>query len=155
MTPALQNGTAAVGLWHSAGGDGCYWARLSGFGGTLDEIIANSFSVSGPQYVEIKSTDVGFKTSGCFPWYQSGSAVDRLNVITTTFGDGQYLAGKELPAGTYQASDKADCYWARVSSFDGEFASIIANDLGGGIVTVQPSDYGLSTSGCGTWAKIG
>lgn len=155
VTPTLRNGTVSVGLWHSEGGDGCYWERLSGFGGSFEEIIANNFSAGGPQYVEIKSTDAGFKTSGCEPWHQAGGPLDVLHVITTTFQDGQYLTGKELPAGTYQASDKGDCYWERVSSFDGAFASIIANDLGGGLVTVQPGDYGLSTSGCGTWTKIG
>jgi hypothetical protein len=46
---------------------GCYWARLSGFSGTLDDIIANQFA-SGPQVVTIFSSDRGFESSGCGTW---------------------------------------------------------------------------------------
>ena len=34
----------APGTWRSSGGTGCYWARLSGFSGTSDDIIANDFT---------------------------------------------------------------------------------------------------------------
>ena len=70
-----------------------------------------------------------------------------------TFTDGDYLVGVELPTGTFQASNPG-CYWARVSAFDGTLGSIIANSHST-IVTVSQGDYGLSTSGCGTWTKIG
>ena len=49
----------------------CYWERLSGFGGTLDEIIANYFG-SGPTYVTIASTDVGFHSEDCGGWSEVG-----------------------------------------------------------------------------------
>ena len=90
-----------------------------------------------------------------WPSDQAGGPLDHRNVLGATFGDGDYLGGVELAAGTYQASDPTDCYWARVTSFDGETSSIIANSLGSGIVAVSPGDYGLSTDGCGTWTKIG
>lgn len=41
-----------------------YWARLKGFSGELKDIIANEAFISGSTLVEIKSTDVGFSTSG-------------------------------------------------------------------------------------------
>ena len=34
----------APGTWKSSGGSGCYWARLSGFSGTIGNIIANDFT---------------------------------------------------------------------------------------------------------------
>ena len=46
---------------------GCYWERLSGFGGTLDEIISNEFTFA-PSIVTIAPTDVGFKTLDCGVW---------------------------------------------------------------------------------------
>jgi len=46
---------------------GCYWARLSGFSGTLAEIIAND-NTSGPAYVTIIETDTGFESSRCEAW---------------------------------------------------------------------------------------
>lgn len=153
VSPTLQNGRAAIGLWHTVGGDGCYWERLAGFSGSLDDILANDFSPGGPRYVEVRSGDAGFRTSGCYPWVQAGGPLDHRPVLPSTFTDGDYLVGIEISAGRFQASDP-DCYWERVSSFDGDFSSIITNGLST-IVDVSSSDYGLSTSGCGTWTKIG
>ena len=45
----------------------CYWERLSGLGGTIDEIIASGFS-EGPTIVKIASSDYAFKSSGCTQW---------------------------------------------------------------------------------------
>ena len=56
-----------VGTYASPGGELCYWARLSGFGGTLDEIITNEVG-AGRQIVAISSSDEGFETSGCGEW---------------------------------------------------------------------------------------
>ena len=47
--------------------ESCYWARLSGLSGTLDDLIAND-NVRNPSYVEIKDTDVAFKSSRCGTW---------------------------------------------------------------------------------------
>ena len=47
----------------------CYWARLSGFGGDGDDIIANEISRV-IQIVTIKSTDVGFEATDCGRWEQ-------------------------------------------------------------------------------------
>jgi hypothetical protein len=51
----------------SAGVHNCYWARLSGFGGTLHEIIANDNS-GGHATVTIEANDSGFKSGGCGTW---------------------------------------------------------------------------------------
>jgi hypothetical protein len=56
------------GTYRSSEGDGCYWARLRGFAGTLGEIIANDFRSSGHATVTIKSSDKGFKSSNCGTW---------------------------------------------------------------------------------------
>lgn len=53
------------GLYRTAGGDGCYWARLEGFGG--DEIIQNYIG-NGPAVVTISPNDVGFETRRCGTW---------------------------------------------------------------------------------------
>jgi len=79
---AFSDGTYVVGTQVVAGtyetvnavsSDGlCYWARLSGFSGTLDDIIANDDVFSGHAIVTIASTDVGFQSSGCGPWTKIG-----------------------------------------------------------------------------------
>lgn len=68
------NGTFSVGdqiapgtYQSTAKSDMCYWATLSGFTGTLDQINASDIA-EGPQIVEITDGDVGFKTSRCGSW---------------------------------------------------------------------------------------
>lgn len=56
------------GTYKSEGGNGMgYWARLSGFSGDLDSIIANG-NPDGSTIVEISSSDVGFETHGAGTW---------------------------------------------------------------------------------------
>jgi len=64
----------AAGTWQSSDGSGfgCYMARLSGFGGTLEEIIANDISTEGGLVVTVAVTDVGFETNGCGTWTKIG-----------------------------------------------------------------------------------
>jgi len=58
----------APGTYRAANPDGfCYWARLSGTGGTLREIIAND-NTTGPAVVTIAATDAAFESSGCGGW---------------------------------------------------------------------------------------
>ena len=59
------------GRYSAPGGEFCYWERLSGFGGTIDEIIANDIS-EGPATVEIAGSDAGFSTNGCGTWTPAG-----------------------------------------------------------------------------------
>jgi hypothetical protein len=148
----LANGNAVPGLWHSAGGDGCYWARRDPFG----NIIANSFSIAGPQYAEVKPTDAYFSTSGCAVWVQVDQAFDTKHVITTfgQFADGQYRVGPEVPTGTYFATTPLSCYWERTRDFSGDFSALIDNGLNGA-ATILPGDVGFSSSGCGIWTKVG
>jgi hypothetical protein len=153
VTPTLKNNTAAPGIWHTFGGNGCYWARLSGLSGAPADIIASAASVSGPRYVEVKSTDAGFTTKSCLPWVQAGGPFDRKIGVSSTgeFGNGDYRIGPDIAAGAYTASNTAGCYWARLSGFGGQTADIIASSLGTGTVTIDAGDKGFSTTGCGTW----
>ncbi len=64
----IVNTDMKPGTYRSSKGDGCYWARLSGFTGTLSNIIANDFRLSGRALVTIRSTDKGFQSSGCGTW---------------------------------------------------------------------------------------
>jgi hypothetical protein len=57
----------APGTYRAPGGGGCYWARLSGFSGDLDDIIANG-GFSKNQTITISSSDAGFETKGCGTW---------------------------------------------------------------------------------------
>lgn len=76
MTVIDEPGTYIVGTdispgtWRSSGGAGCYWARLSGFTGGIDDIIENEFrdEDTGPFTVRIEAGDTGFHTNECGDW---------------------------------------------------------------------------------------
>jgi hypothetical protein len=131
--------------------DFCYWARLKGFGGTLDEIIAND-NVMGYGVVTIGKSDAGFESRGCGEWSADLSRVTagthRMDV------DGTYIVGTDISAGTWRSTGGEFCYWARLSGFGGTLNDIIANNnvFGGpSVVTIGRSDKGFVTRGCGEW----
>jgi hypothetical protein len=55
------------GTYKSSGEQNCYWARLSGFGGTTSDIIAND-NTDYSAVVTIASTDKGFDADHCGTW---------------------------------------------------------------------------------------
>ena len=143
----------APGLYEAAGGGFCYWARLKGFSGSLDDIIANGGLTNGRQLVAVAPTDSGFEASGCSPW----KAYVETAAPFTTIPDGMWVVGVEMPADTYSAPGGEFCYWARLRGFGGELEDIIVNSLGAGrqIATISSSDIGFHTEGCGDWTRSG
>ncbi|WP_254394985.1 hypothetical protein [Streptomyces sp. AC512_CC834] len=81
---------------------------------------------------------------------------------TTVEGDGQYLVGENMKAGTYKTAGPEkgsiidNCYWARTKDASGEFGAIIANEnlQGQGRVTVNKGEY-FQSNGCQEWTKVG
>lgn len=56
------------GTYRGDGSSGmCYWARLSGTSGELDDVIANGLP-EGPTVITIADSDVAFETNGCDEW---------------------------------------------------------------------------------------
>ena len=135
------------------GSSGCYWARLSGFGGTLDEIKANE-NTDDPAIVEIAPDDKGFESKRCGTWTKDLSAI---TTSRTSFSGGTYIVGTDMEPGTYQSSGGDGCYWARLSNFSGELSAVLANDNTDGptVVTISASDKGFTSRRCGTWTKTG
>lgn len=138
----------------------CYWARLSGFSGGFDEIIANDNLDPGARgRVTIDSGDVGIEFTGGCRWVEESEApsVD----VGSEYGPGVWRVGDEIAPGTYvtTASDGAldHCYWARLSGFSGTFDDIITNDLiepgSRGRVEISSSDTGITFTGACTWTR--
>ncbi|MGC0142114.1 hypothetical protein [Pseudactinotalea sp. Z1732] len=74
-----------------------------------------------------------------------------------SFGNGTWRVGEDIEPGTYRTDGGSGCYWERLSGFSGEFSDIISNDFTSGpsTVTIQGSDAGFSSQGCGTWEFMG
>lgn len=142
-----------AGTYRSLGGSRCFWERLSGFGGTLEEIVANDIS-SGPAVVSIAANDKGFNSSRCGTWTQDLSPI--TDNPTAAFTDGTFIVRTDISPGTWRSSASDNCYWMRLSGFSGELKDVIANDVtkGQAIVTIGADDAGFSSTRCGTWTKI-
>lgn len=55
------------GTYRNSGTSDCYWARLSGLGGSVYDIIAND-NANGQAVVRIAASDAGFTSSRCGTW---------------------------------------------------------------------------------------
>lgn len=77
-------------------------------------------------------------------------------VPVAAFGSGTHAVGDDIEPGTYRSEGSTTvCYWERVSSFDGEFESIIANgNLSPDIVTIEEGDAGFNSMMCGDWFVV-
>jgi hypothetical protein len=143
----------APGTYRSSLGSGCYWERLSGFGGTLGDILANENS-SGRAVVTIAATDKAFNSSRCGRWTLAAYPI--TSSPTAPFVDGTYIVNKDVAPGTWRSSGTGSCYWARLKGFSGNLDDIIANSnvSGSTVVTIGAGDAGFSCSRCGTWTKV-
>lgn len=156
--PHFSDGTYQVGkdiqpgtYRTRVGSPGCYYARLKGFGGTVDDIIANN-DTDAPAIVTIAASDAGFTSDGCGTWTKDLSQITQSK---TMFGDGMYIIGTDITPGTYRNTGAQGCYFARLSGFGNSIDDIIANDNVDTptIVTIASTDKGFQSNGCGTWTK--
>jgi hypothetical protein len=136
---------------------GCYWERLSGLGGTVNEIIANDFvgHDAGQIIVDIRSTDNWFNTDiDCGTWYSTPRRGLQANITP-----GTWLVGSQVTPGIYMSNVSYGCYWERLRNFDGTLSAIIDNDFvdtpGVRYIQVSAGDVGFNTDGdCGTWQRV-
>jgi hypothetical protein len=140
----------AAGTYRSTGDSTCYWARLAGFSGELDDIIANGNNT--PEIVTVEKKDAGFETAGCGDWVPVKQTAPAKPA--GKFGDGTYQVGMHIKPGTYRAGGGGTCYWARLSDFShAGVEGIIANGNEPTVIEIAKSDEGFTTFGCGTWAR--
>lgn len=147
------SGDIVPGTYRTEGTSTCYWARLSGLGGTISEIITNE-NPRGPDIVTIEATDKAFESKRCGTW----SPAPTSGPQNTSFGDGTWAVGIDIAPGTYKTDGSDSCYWARLSAFGASGVSgIIANEnpRGPTVVTIEPTDKGFTSRRCGTWTKTG
>lgn len=129
---------------------GCYWERLSGLSGEIDDIIANG-NVAGHDVVEIMAEDTAFGTD-CDSWYD----LTERDPLLTTIPEGKWALDTHIVPGTYQAPGGDSCYWERLSGLSGTADDVIANDLpeGQAIVEIDPTDVAFNSIGCGEWIPV-
>ena len=147
-----------AGTYRSSKGDShCYWDRLSGFSGMLDDVIANDV-VYGRAVVTIASSDAGFQSEDCGTWSSDLSPITTSQ--TASFGNGAWIVGVDIAPGTWSNNvAAAGCYWERVSDFSGDVVRIIdsgdTHATGVKTITIAPTDAGFKSWDCGTWTRVG
>jgi hypothetical protein len=131
---------------------GCYYARLKGFSGTTDDILANNLT-DYPAIVTIFPSDKGFISQNCGTWTTD---LSQITTSKTTFDNGMFIVGIDIQPGTYKNTGSSGCYYARLHGFSNSTYDIIANNLTdhAAIVTISASDKGFESTRCGTWTKL-
>ena len=152
----FDDGTHRIGsdiqpdTYVTEGESGCYWARLSGFSGDLDDIIANE-NPAGQAIVTVAASDAGFESKRCGRWTPlSGEPRSPAR----SFSEGTQAVGIHITPGTYRSSGGEGCYLARLSGFSGELEHVLANDNTGSptVVSIAATDIGFTSTRCGTWS---
>ena len=136
----------------SNSGSECYWERLNGFSGEMEDVITNEIT-NEFALVEISSTDAGFSSVDCGTWMEATAPITSSS--SDPFDDGWFIVGLDIAPGTWRSPGGDDCYWARLSGFSGDNEHIEANELGvsNNIVTIQSTDQGFYSQNCGTWTR--
>jgi hypothetical protein len=82
--------------------------------------------------------------------------------MVESFGDGSWLVGVEIPAGTYKSAGPTPsvipvCMWQRLSGTGGTLDEIITSDVSQGpaVITIEPTDKAVKFSGCKEFVKVG
>jgi len=121
-------------------------------------------------YTDAKEGDIVWVLVNSNQMFQNGMLYEGWNLILleqpitvipapslrASFGDGTWVVGSGIKAGTYRSSQTgSSCYWQRLRGFSGEFDYIIVNELTEAIsvVEISSTDAGFSTEGCGTWTE--
>lgn len=134
------------------GSSGCYYSRLSGFSGSLSDIISNE-NTDAPAVISIAAADKGFKSVRCGTWTKDLSAI---TTSKTSFSDGIFIVNTDITAGTYRSTGGNGCYYSRLKGFGGTLSDIISNENTdtSAIITIAATDKGFKSVRCGTWSKI-
>ena len=172
LAPALApgqpfvDGTYIVGIDVEPGryrattpSDSCRWARLSGFFGDTShgyevspDLVA--YGDEHPAIVDVAPSDVGFHSEGCGTW---SNDLKPIVGISEPLGDGTYIVAVDVEPGRYRATlwTGVTCRWSRLSGFSGKTVYEGTDDVitsgRSTVVTIEPTDAGFYTHGCGTW----
>ena len=142
IAPGIYAGRAGTDIL-----DSCYWARLEGISGELDDTIANNNAI-GQFYVEVLETDAYLEID-CEVTPLANWPVPNPRLVS--LDPGMYIVGRDIDAGTYRGEAGEDildsCYWARLSGVTGTIDDILANNnaIGQFYVEVETSDFALAT----------
>ncbi|GAA4776861.1 hypothetical protein GCM10023200_06950 [Actinomycetospora chlora] len=139
-------------------GLGTAGAILGAVGLLICMLWASAFSNAVSSRSGTPSYSSSSSSSSSYPSYSAAApaTTSAMPSVNGPFGNGTYLVGSELAAGTYRTDGSGgSCYWERLRDTSGEFSAIIANDAitGPSTMTVRSSDQAVHFSGDCTWTR--
>jgi hypothetical protein len=139
------------GTYRATADGACSWIRLGPPVAGVDTILGSS-SGTGSRVVTIGRRDTAIRTTGCGRWT---SDLSRITPDRTAFGDGTFLVGRDVAAGTYASAGTGTCSWTRLSGFGGSQDEVVQGSVAAGPqeVTIRASDEGFASTGCGGWIR--
>jgi len=146
--------TAKSGTWKPAAELSYQWKRS---GKAIAGATESTYLVTPTDRDKTISVTVRGARQGYASLSKASKATAKIGVATPISGNGNFRVGTKIAPGTYVTKSSTNlCYWERVSSFDGSFDSILANDIGSGqrIVTIAEGDYGFTSDRCGSWIRL-
>lgn len=81
------------------------------------------------------------------------ATVEAYGALAEPKGSGFFTVGVEILPGKWRSTGNSDgCYWARLDANQG----LLDNHFGysGGTINIQPTDYEVELSDCGTWIYV-
>jgi hypothetical protein len=148
----LVGGEVRPGTYRATAEGTCSWARLAEPLAGVEQVIGSDLG-SGPRLVTVGKRDESFRSTGCGRWT---SDLSRITDDRTAFGDGMFLVGEDIAAGTYRSVGSGTCSWSRLSGFGGSADEVIASMVAVGPqeVGIRGSDKGFASAGCGGWTRL-
>lgn len=75
--------------------------------------------------------------------------------MRTGFPNGKYLVGTDIAPGTYTINTRVeDCYWERADAQGNIIDNNFVNLAPSLTVTIESTDAGFTSQGCGTWTLV-
>ncbi len=113
------------GIYRNSGQEGCYYERLSGFGGVLADTIANE-NTDSPAVVAIAPTDRGFKSARCGIWRLMSSAQSSSEQETSPSA-GEPIPNSAAPSSNSLSSTQGDQLQNSSSEYAAQLRSVVIN----------------------------
>jgi hypothetical protein len=144
-----------AGRYVSPGSNQCQWARRSNASGS--QAVLGGATSAGQVVIDVLPNDAFLDTKGCgtFTALAPPSSTNPGPPPATSLNDGSWVVGQQIAAGTWHTQGGPQCTWMRLSDFTGTPQSILQQGQATGPtdVTIQPSDVGFASQGCGSWTK--
>jgi len=123
-------------------GDAAALADANGRLGELQKALAGSEDRNWTYYRTVEGLKAELKQATS----STSATVPSSGGVRTSYSDGVYLVGEDIPAGTYDGVVNGSIgYWARLKTTDGSISSIIENGIPKGpfVLTIVPADEAL------------